>query len=186
VDKVRREQARCRRPIVSEAESERLVAMGAELRRLRQTAGLSLAEVAWAAEVSVQTVWRVETGRRRTRRSTLRRFLDPIVTEAPKLGDLDALLEHLCLVGGDAVAEESIYRDRLERRRKRRSRRREADLARAWERRERQERAAGRPRFRPVDEELPEPSVPWWHPVTEPDPSAAGLSWLDLCGGAGE
>ncbi|HET6873452.1 MAG TPA: helix-turn-helix domain-containing protein [Acidimicrobiales bacterium] len=113
--------AACRRPI-SPAEYAYLVTSGAELRRLREAAGMSRRSLANAGQLGERSLQRIEAGQRRTRRSTLARLVAAIVTASPGLGDPENLLDHLCAAAGPALAPESAYADRVDRRRARRYR----------------------------------------------------------------
>jgi hypothetical protein len=103
-----------------------LETMGDELRRLRSNvAGLSRPALSIRAQISVRQIEQIERAIRRTRRSTLDRITAALVIENPEMGDSSALVENLVELAGIGLAPESDYRDRIERRRKRRwSRRR--------------------------------------------------------------
>ena len=86
------------------------------------------------AEISVRHIEQIEDAIRRTRRSTLRRIVSALVEVKPELGDPAELLERLVVLAGPGLAPESEYRERVERRRKRRwakvrNRRRSVELA---------------------------------------------------------
>lgn len=126
-------RAAARRPI-GPAEVPHLEALGRRLSELRRAAGLSRAALARAAELSSPTVGRLEAGTRRTRASTLARLAGALAgpDEAP------ALVAELAALAGPALAPESDFAERVDRRRARRARRaeREAEAEEA-----RQERA---------------------------------------------
>lgn len=123
--------SRCRRPI-EDHEVDYLLDLGAEIRTLREEAGLSRRELAWGAFVHESTIARIERGERRTRRSRLE---DIVRVFAQKYGYDDdtaaALVEYLVEVAGPALAPESEYAQRIVRRRIRRWKRivREVELA---------------------------------------------------------
>ena len=118
------ERGRCRRPIATD-EVPGLEALGGELRRLRWTvARLSRPALARRAEVSVRTLERIEQAIRRTRRSTLERIAAGLVEVCPRLGPSPALAAHLAELAGRGLAAESVYRERVEKRRRRRYARR--------------------------------------------------------------
>ena len=139
------ERSRCRRPIHAEEVAE-LEALGAEIRRLR-TQGLRMSRRRFAslAELSEGHVARLEGGLRRTRASTLLRIAVQVVRRSPDLGDAETIASGLISSAGGALAPESAYRDRVERRHERRwdgrrrgdTRRAIHDLGRAWPRPER-------------------------------------------------
>jgi hypothetical protein len=68
-------------------------------------------------------VSQIELGTRRTRRSTLKRIGRAIVSAHPNASTEDELTEELAEAAGAALAPESGYRDRVDRRRKRRTKR---------------------------------------------------------------
>jgi transcriptional regulator with XRE-family HTH domain len=106
----------CRRPI-EPAETPYLAALGIRLRDRRRRKGLTQAQLAAASELSLRHLERIETGSRRTRRSTLSRI-------ATALGD-PSLEKELAALAGPALAPESAFAERVARRRKRRARKRE-------------------------------------------------------------
>ena len=109
-----------RRPLTDE-EFPHLEALGAELRELRERASLSRSQLGWAATVSVTHLANLEGGHRRTRRSTLLRIAGVLVDHIPGyLGSPDDLADYLCAVAGPALAAESQYAARVDRRRGRR------------------------------------------------------------------
>ena len=114
------ERSRTRRPITSD-EVPDLEVMGSELRRLRSDgAGLSRRALSIRAEISVRQIEQIERAIRRTRRSTLDRITEALALESPDMGDSSALVENLVELAGTALAPESIYRERVEKRRVRR------------------------------------------------------------------
>ena len=119
-----REQLRreARRPIES-SEVPNLERLGRLLKRLRQAAGMTQRDLARNAELSAWMVSQIELGTRRTRQSTLRRIARAIVGADPNVSTEDELTEELTGAAGEALAPESSYRDRVDRRRKRRAKR---------------------------------------------------------------
>ncbi len=119
-----REQLRreARRPIES-SEVPHLECLGHLLKRLRKTAGMTQRDLACSAELSSWMVSQIELGTRRTRQSTLRRIARAIVGAVPNVSTEDELTEQLVEAAGAALAPESGYRDRVDRRRKRRAKR---------------------------------------------------------------
>jgi DNA-binding XRE family transcriptional regulator len=91
----------CWRPL-DDWELEHAAELGRRLRQLRLDARLPATHVADEAGVCRTTVWHLETGRRRTRRSTLVRLLQAV-------GRPD-LVEELVAVAGPALAPESRWR----------------------------------------------------------------------------
>lgn len=77
-------------------------------------AGLSQVRLATAAELASSTIERIESGARRTRRSTLERITAAL--ERPKVA------AELAAFAGPALAPESEYAERIVRRRERRGR----------------------------------------------------------------
>lgn len=114
--------AKLRRPI-EPAELPFLNALGDRLKELRTTAGLSQEQLAYRVPLSPQGFTNIEKARRRTRESTLARIVDALLREAPQVGPKERLLAELVSLAGPALAPESPYRDRIERRRSRRQRR---------------------------------------------------------------
>ena len=74
-------------------------------------------DLALAADLSRVQIARIESGVRRTRRSTLRRIACVLVVENPRQGPVDQLLNDLVAMAGPALAEESAYAERVGRRR---------------------------------------------------------------------
>jgi hypothetical protein len=115
------------RPIQDD-ERPYLAALGTELTRLRQDAGLTRYQLAYASLLSAGHLAHLLYGCRRTRRSTLARMVDALVKANPDLGPVDALLEHLCDLAGPALAPESAYPQRVARTLRRRAKRRERGM----------------------------------------------------------
>ena len=111
----------CRRPIEAH-EVPHLERLGRLLRELRRAAGLSQGRLAKESELSLWMIGVLEMGARRTRWSTLRRVASALVEAKPVLGDDKELTERLAAAAGPALAPESQYADRVERRRARRKR----------------------------------------------------------------
>jgi transcriptional regulator with XRE-family HTH domain len=111
-----------RRP-VEPWEQPFLTALGAELRVLRQHAGLTQAALASRAGLAERSLRRIEHGQRRTRRSTLARLAAALLPR-PSDGTAAAdLVEGLVRTAGPALAAESVYTERVQARRERRRRR---------------------------------------------------------------
>ena len=119
-----REQLRreARRPIDS-WEVPHLERLGSLLKGLRKAAGMTQRDLARSAELSSWMVRQVELGTRRTRQSTLRRIARAIVSAHPNAPTEEKLTQQLVEAGGAALACESGYRARVDRRRKRRAKR---------------------------------------------------------------
>jgi transcriptional regulator with XRE-family HTH domain len=115
-----------RRPI-EEYEKPHLAELGTALRTLRQHAGLSQAVLADHTGMNPRSISRIESGERRTRRSTLTRLLTALLNEDETLGELDYLLDGLVRRAGPALAAESPYQERVEARRLRREERKERE-----------------------------------------------------------
>lgn len=105
-----------RRPIL-ERERPHLERLGVALATTRRACGLTQREVALGAALSRTHVDRLEAGRRRTRRSTLRRIAAVFVVEEPRLGSVDRVVADFLRFAGPALAEESEYAERVARRR---------------------------------------------------------------------
>jgi transcriptional regulator with XRE-family HTH domain len=84
-----------------------LWALADEFRRLRQETGLSQARLAWLAALSEATPARIESARRRSRRSTLNLLVGAMVDASPGLGMADELVDRLCALAGPALAPEA-------------------------------------------------------------------------------
>lgn len=115
-----------RRPIEDD-ERPHLLALGSALRSLRNHAGLSQDAVADLTGMHPRSIERIESGHRRTRRSTLARILAVLISNDRGLGDVDQLLAGLIRRAGPALAPESAYQARIEARRARRERRKERE-----------------------------------------------------------
>jgi len=118
-ERVRRES---RRPI-EEWEVPHLERLGRLLRHHRKASSLTQAQLGSAAELSLQMISLIELGNRRTRRSTLRRVARAMADAHPNGPIEDELTEELVEAAGEALAPESGYRARVDRRRDRRARR---------------------------------------------------------------
>lgn len=105
-----------RRPLRA-YERVHLERLGTLIATTRRAVGLTQAELALAASLSRVQVARIETGTRRTRRSTLTRLAGALVVEAPKLGPVARLVSDFVGEAGPALAEESAYAERVTRRR---------------------------------------------------------------------
>jgi transcriptional regulator with XRE-family HTH domain len=119
-----------RRPI-EDYERPHLAELGTALRTLRQHAGLSRAVLADRTGMNQRSISRIESGERRTRRSTLTRLLTCLVNEDETLGEMDHLLDGLVRRAGPALAAESPYQGRIDARRLRREKRKEREWLRA-------------------------------------------------------
>jgi transcriptional regulator with XRE-family HTH domain len=97
--------------------------LGRLLKGLRKAAGITQRDLARSAELSSWMVSQIELGTRRTRRSTLRRIARAIVGADPNVSTEDELTEQLADAAGAALAPESGYQARVDRRRKRRAKR---------------------------------------------------------------
>jgi hypothetical protein len=114
----------CRRPIQL-TEIPALRALGSEVRALRFDGGrlvVGTKRFAQAAQVPQMSLWRIETGVRRTRASTLRRIAKAAARLNPNLGSSNEVLERLLKTGGESIAPESQYQYRVHRPRMRRFR----------------------------------------------------------------
>jgi transcriptional regulator with XRE-family HTH domain len=109
---------RCRRPI-ARAEVAPLTRLGESLRLEREDRALAVRALARTAGVSERHLRRLERGERRTRRSTLERLSRALATE-PRLAE--SLVSRWGSLAGEALAPESGYADRVDRRRTRRQR----------------------------------------------------------------
>jgi transcriptional regulator with XRE-family HTH domain len=94
-----------------------LLALGGRLKAAREGAGWTRAQLADATGLNRKTIWRIEVGARRTRVRTLS-VIAAVITDSP-----EELVSELIELGGSAIAAESPYVDRIERRRLRRVRR---------------------------------------------------------------
>lgn len=105
-----------RRPLRA-YERVHLERLGRLLATTRRAVGVTQGELALAAGLSRVQLARIETGVRRTRRSTLTRIAAALVFEAPTLGSVERLVDDLVEEAGPALAEESAYAERVARRR---------------------------------------------------------------------
>lgn len=109
------------RPIRPE-EIPHLEGLGSRLRGLRRAVGFSQAELARRAELSPWMVRALERGARRTRRSTLERVAQALASAPQPPAPAPDVAGELVALAGPALAPESPYRARVERRRARRRR----------------------------------------------------------------
>jgi transcriptional regulator with XRE-family HTH domain len=98
-------------------EHPRLMVLGRRLKVAREDAGWTRAQLADATGLNRKTIWRIEVGARRTRVRTLA-LMAQLIVDSP-----EELVRELIELGGSAIAPESPYVDRIERRRLRRVRR---------------------------------------------------------------
>lgn len=111
------------RPITDE-ERPFLEAAGARLRAVRQSLGLSQADIGYCAGIERSVLCRIELGKMRTRASMLARLANELHEAAPDVvGDLDAFIAELIALAGPSLVPESPRQDRINRRRDRRARR---------------------------------------------------------------
>lgn len=110
---------------ISDEERPYLRALGVALRDLRAHTGLTVLQFCYRALITEGHFWHLVAGVRRTRRSTIARLVAAAVEANPELGPADPIVDRLCEVAGPALASESIYADRVERKLQRRARRRE-------------------------------------------------------------
>lgn len=101
------------------ADDERVaaVALGHVLRQLRVDAGLSVRALGEAAQLGRRQVQRLEAGQRRTRASTLARLARALTSPPADV----ALAVWLVRAAGPALAPESVYAVRVDRRREQRA-----------------------------------------------------------------
>jgi hypothetical protein len=90
------------RPI-EEFEKPYLRALGAGIKDLRKASGLTAKELALSAQVSESHFWRIVSGGKRTKRSTLGRLVAVAVEANPDLGSVDEIVARLCELGGPAI-----------------------------------------------------------------------------------
>ena len=110
----------CRRPI-GDHEVLYLRAFGIALRQDRQRAGLTQAALGRGAALGERHIRDLEYGRRRPRRSTLHRLANALVTADRTSGPFpDEVVARWVALAGLALAEESGYSQRVDRRRRRR------------------------------------------------------------------
>lgn len=108
-----------RRPLRA-YERVHLQRLGRLIANTRRAVGITQDELALAAGLSRVQVARIETGTRRTRRSTLTRIAAALAFEAPTLGAVERLVDDFVEEVGPALAEESAYAERVGRRRAKR------------------------------------------------------------------
>ncbi len=120
-DRPEGQRNQCRRPIKPE-EVPDLERLGKLLRDFRHAAGLTQLEVQWLSRTSRVQIARIEAGTRRTRASTLHRIAAALALVDPSLGRAETLSTRLRKAAGQAIAPESQYRARVDRRRGRRAR----------------------------------------------------------------
>jgi transcriptional regulator with XRE-family HTH domain len=94
--------------------------LGQGLSILRRSVGLTQRNLAIGASLDPSTVHRIEVGRRRTRASTLARIAQVLVDAAPDVGHVDEVTSFLVMLAGSALAPESAFQERIDRRRQRR------------------------------------------------------------------
>lgn len=119
----------CRRPIEA-SDLQNLRELGREIRALRFVSGrlvVRSSELGLLAQVPRMTLWRRETGVRRTRRSTLQRLAKAASRLNPSAGTQDEILERLIKAAGNSLAPPSPYQYRVNRRRMRRFRKSNAN-----------------------------------------------------------
>ncbi len=119
----------CRRPIEA-WEVESLRTLGREVRAIRFHQGklaIRAGKLGRAAQVPGTTLWRIETGVRRTRRSTLQRLAKATARLNPSAGTQGEILARLIEAAGSALAPPSKYQYRVDRRRMSRFRRSNAN-----------------------------------------------------------
>ena len=125
---VRAEEDSCRRPI-EQPEVADLRVLGRVVRALRfdgERLVVNTHYLSLAAQLRRKSLWRIETGIRRTRRSTLRRLAKAAARLNPSAGTQDEIFDRLIEAAGNALAPPSKYQFRVDRRRLRRYRRRAA------------------------------------------------------------
>lgn len=105
-----------RRPILGR-EQAHLERLGRMLRTTRRALGMTQEQVALGAGMHRVHLDRLESGKRRTRRSTLTRIAAVFVVQEPRLGPVGRLVADLVAEVGPALAEESAYAERVARRR---------------------------------------------------------------------
>ena len=119
----------CRRPI-EVSDLQNLRELGREVRALRFVSGrlvVRSSELGLLAQVPRRTLWRIETGIRRTRQSTLQRIAKAASRLNPSAGTQDEIFGQLIEAAGDALAPPSKYQYRVNRRRMRRFRKSNAN-----------------------------------------------------------
>jgi transcriptional regulator with XRE-family HTH domain len=124
VSSARRKRIRrgSRRPIEA-WEEPHLERLGQLLRQQRNAASLTQRELGNASELSLGMICQIEFGDRRTRYSTLARIAKALALVHPAIKDPKKIHESLVEAAGPALATESRFRDRVDRRRRRRANR---------------------------------------------------------------
>lgn len=121
----------CRRPI-EDWERPYLNDLGIRLRLYRDEIALPRREVAWLAQLHPSQLYRIETGIRRTCRSTIERIM-AVYAQVYRWDDTETAerVERLVALAGPALAPESEHAERVVRRRTKRFDRmaRELELA---------------------------------------------------------
>ncbi len=117
---VERDRLTCRSPLTPE-EYAGADALGGYLRELRKAAGLSIDRASRLADLSIDGWARIERATRRTRHSTLERIAKGLCEASG--ADPDGLYAEMVRRADNALAAESLYRERIERRRAKRTRR---------------------------------------------------------------
>jgi transcriptional regulator with XRE-family HTH domain len=107
-----------------------LESLGAAVKTARLAAGLSRAGLARGAEVSAETIYRIEAGLRRTRLSTLERIAVYLYEDTAE--DPWRMADHFAAVAGPGLAPESVFPERVDRRRARRERKAYVLAERDW------------------------------------------------------
>lgn len=97
-----------------------LVRLGAEVRELRLSSGLSQADLAAVSGMAERSLRRIEYGERRTRLSTLDRLVQGLTMPAANGLGRDEILSRLLAAAGPVIAPESAYAGRVDARRRRR------------------------------------------------------------------
>lgn len=111
---------------ITDEERPHLEALGHDLHQTRRDIGMSRAELARRAELSDGHVWRIETGRRRTRRMTLERIAHSVAEWTEGWLDETEVLEGWLELAGPALAPDLEHPERWGKRKARRQRRRAA------------------------------------------------------------
>lgn len=111
------ERARGRRPIEPD-ELPFLLALGDELRRMREMMGLSRPALAWASGVSERTVLNIEHATRRTRHTTLHALAVGLADSDD--ADADGITARFVELAGPTLAPSNRFSDRREHNRSRR------------------------------------------------------------------
>ena len=115
---IERQRQRLRRPIRQE-EVPYLERLAAELRALRNAAGLSRGELGARSDTSASMIRDIERTTARTRMTTLERLSRALAETQPRIGPPKRLLTRLTVAAGPALAPESEYAAQVEKRRRR-------------------------------------------------------------------